>query len=104
LTTAPWTVSREDAYRIMQERKKKSLLLVKAGRIVGMYVFSDLKRIFQPSGGMHNVDRNGQLVVGAAIGVGDKALRRAELLAKQGCDLFHIDTAHGDSKNDFNTI
>lgn len=102
LVLAPKGTSKRDAMDIMSKNKKKVLLLVEQGMLVGMYIYSDLKRIF--GNGMHNVDQNGQLIVGAAVGVGKKALQRAEILAAKGCDYFHIDTAHGDSKNVITTI
>jgi len=49
-------------------------------------------------------DSLGRLRVGAAIGVGDSALARAELLIKAGVDVIAIDTAHGHSKAVINTL
>ena len=73
------------------------------GNIIGMYVFSDLVRIFSGQS-MHNVDQNGHLIAAAAIGAGDEALFRAEMLLAARCDVLVIDTAHGDSKNVISTI
>ncbi len=99
-------LGRKEAYELMLKHKKKVLPLVDDNRkLGGMYVFSDLRRIFSThhqSG--YTVDPNGQLMVGAAVGVGDGALKRAELLAGKKCDVFHIDTAHGDSQNVMSTI
>lgn len=43
-------------------------------------------------------DSHGRLRVGAAIGVGESALYRAELLIRAGVDVIAIDTAHGHSR------
>jgi IMP dehydrogenase len=63
-----------------------------------MYVFSDLKRIINGTNETYNVDSNGQLRVGAAIGTGEDSFERAGLLVSKGVDVLVIDTAHGDSK------
>ena len=49
-------------------------------------------------------DSLGRLRVGAAIGVGENTLARAELLIKAGVDVLAIDTAHGHSKGVINTL
>ncbi len=107
LTTAPGETTQEQAFAIMRRKdnKRKVLpLLDTQGRLEGMYLFSDLRRIFANAGTAYNVDKNGQLVVGAAVGAGKAALARAEMLAPRGCDYFQIDTAHGDSRNVLDTI
>jgi len=43
-------------------------------------------------------DAFGRLRVGAAVGVGDIAIERAQAVIKAGCDMVAIDTAHGHSK------
>ncbi|MGO9015801.1 MAG: IMP dehydrogenase [Dissulfurispiraceae bacterium] len=49
-------------------------------------------------------DRMGRLRVGAAVGIGNEALHRAELLIKAGVDIIAIDTAHGHSKAVISTL
>jgi IMP dehydrogenase len=49
-------------------------------------------------------DSLGRLRVGAAIGVGENAINRAELLIKAGVDILAIDTAHGHSKGVIDTL
>jgi IMP dehydrogenase len=103
--TAKKGVTLEDAYAIMKEKKKKILPLVDdSNRVLGMYVFSDLKRIVTGSNESYNVDKNGRLRVGAAIGVGDSAVERAEKLVQKGVDVLVIDTAHGDSRAVYDTL
>jgi IMP dehydrogenase len=94
----------DEAYRIMLENKIKLFPLVDGTNVCGMYLFSDAKRIRSGVRTMQNTDSDGQLVVCASVGVGDGAMRRAELLAPRRCNVFHIDTAHGDSGNVFDTI
>lgn len=104
LTLGNRRTSPGNAYEIMRREKKKVLLLESRGRLVGMYTFPDLKRIFENEHGMFNVDSNGQLVVGAEIGVGKQALARAEILNDAHCDYFQIGVAHGASRNVTETI
>lgn len=49
-------------------------------------------------------DSLGRLRVGAAVGVGEDALYRAELLIKAGVDVIVIDTAHGHTKAVIETL
>lgn len=96
--TAPEGTTLADAYAIMQRQKKKLLPIINAGRtIVGLYVFSDLRRIQEGNHDTYNTDANGQLYVGAAVGVGEAALERAAELARKKVDVLVIDTAHGDT-------
>jgi IMP dehydrogenase len=49
-------------------------------------------------------DTRGRLVVGAAIGVGEDAYKRAELLVEAGVDFLVVDTAHGHSSAVVETV
>jgi len=103
--TAPVGTTLDDAYKIMQKKRKKALLLIDAqGKLSGMYVFSDLKRIKSGGQSKYNVDQDGHLRVGAAVGTGKEAIQRAKLLIDAGADVIVIDTAHGDSKPVFDTL
>lgn len=103
LVTAKAKTSAEEAGKLMLKHRQKIIPLVDGKKLVGIYVRADLERVTSGKGN-HNVDRNGRLRVGAAVGVGEGALKRAAELSKVGCDVFHIDTAHGDSQNVFATI
>lgn len=105
LLTAPEGTTIDQAYEIMKRAKKKSLpVLSEDGKLVGMYTFSDVKRIKTGSAEMYNVDNKGRLRVGAAVGVGDEALRRVECLIDNNVDVIVIDTAHGDTKSVLGTL
>ncbi len=98
--TAPAGTDLKTAFDMMMRRKKKFLPLVdKAGKLTGVYVFSDAKRVLFGGGesAQYNVDKEGHLRVGAAIGVGDGEIERAELLASRNVDVLVLDTAHGDT-------
>lgn len=105
LITAEENIAIEEASRIMQRNKKKILPIInKEGKLAGMYVYSDVKRIMTGGSASYNLDANGNLRVGAAIGVGREALERFELLSGKGVDAVVIDTAHGYSKEVLNTL
>lgn len=101
--TAGKKTGAQEAYDIMLENKKKALPLAdKDGRVLGMYVFKDVKRVVFKNPAGYNLDGNGRLRVGAAIGVND--FERLERLLSAGVDVVVIDTAHGDSKPVISTL
>ena len=105
IITTPKDTPLKTAYKIMQERKKRSLPLTdKEGKIVGLYVLSDVKRIITGSSKNFNLDKRGQLRVGAAVGVYDDAFNRLEILAKLNIDVVVIDAAHADTKSVIETL
>lgn len=104
LLTALPSTSINEAYQKMRDSKKKVLPLVNIdGTLAGMYLFSDLMRIKSGRSDMYNVDAEGRLRVAAAVGVGEEALERVELLNGY-VDAIVLDTAHGDSANVFKTL
>ena len=48
---------------------------------------------------LSSVDKNGKLLVAAAIGISDDRYKRIEKLIEAGADIIVIDTAHGHSQN-----
>ncbi|MFH1307242.1 MAG: IMP dehydrogenase [archaeon] len=105
IISAPTGTTFEQAYSLMKREKKRILPLVTGtGEISGMYIFSDLKRIKSGCYDLYNVDNKGQLRVAAAIGTGPEALERVSRLREKNIDVVVIDTAHGDSKDVFDTL
>jgi IMP dehydrogenase len=103
--TAPENTTIEKAYEILLEKKKKILpLITQNNEVAGMYTFSDVKRIVTENSGMYNLDSDGKLIVGAAIGVYDDAFSRLEELVKSNVDVVVIDTAHAHSKGVIETL
>ncbi len=105
LVTASIKTLPKEAYTLLREKRKKVLpLLRENGTLAGMYVLSDVKRLIIGGKTPYNVDKAGHLIVGAAIGTGEAELLRAQMLIEVGCDVLVIDTAHGDSKNVYETL
>jgi IMP dehydrogenase len=103
LVTTPVGTSLEEAESILQKHRIEKLLVVdNSGRLKGLITVKDIqkKRMFPNA----CKDNHGRLRVGAAIGVGDKGLDRAEELIIVGVDVIVIDTAHGYSKSVLSTI
>ncbi|MDX9715522.1 MAG: IMP dehydrogenase [Dissulfurispiraceae bacterium] len=93
----------EKAKEILHTYKIEKLPIVdKANNLKGLITIKDIeKRRKYPAACK---DKLGRLRVGAAVGVGQEAMARAELLVKAGADLIAIDTAHGHSKAVLDTL
>jgi len=68
------------------------------GKLVGIYTLADVKRIVAGLSPNYNLAPDGTLRVGAAIGVGEEAMQRMDLLSKAKVDVVTVDTAHGNSR------
>ncbi|MCX7606824.1 MAG: IMP dehydrogenase [Bacteroidia bacterium] len=103
LVTAPEGTHLEEAEAILRRHRIEKLPLVDdAGRLVGLITYKDiLRRRAYPNACK---DQLGRLRVGAAVGVGEEALARAEALVQAGVDLIAIDTAHGHSQRVIDTL
>ncbi len=103
LVTAPVGTSLEEAKRLLHEHRIEKLPVVDAGfRLHGLITVKDImKRIAFPQAAK---DSFGRLLVGAAVGVGEAGMRRAELLAARGVDLLVIDSAHGHTRGIIETL
>jgi len=92
------------AYSLMKDAKKKTLPLIdKDGRVTGLYVFADARRLVEGNPDKYNLDKNGRLIVGAAVPTDEEALTRIEGML-QYLDVAVIDSAQGDSKFAFQTL
>lgn len=97
LVTAPVGVDSEDALRLLASHKVEKLPLVHAdGRLGGLFTVKDFVKSDKYP--LATKDPDGRLVVGAAVGVGADAEKRAHALIDAGVDLLVVDTAHGHSR------
>ena len=88
----------DQAERILKKHKIEKLPIVdKEGRLKGLITWKDLSKKKQFT--LSTKDKDGHLVVAAAVGVGADMLKRASALVKEGVDILVIDTAHGHHKN-----
>ena len=98
LVTAPVGVEPDEALRLLKQHKIEKLPLVDdAGRLRGLITVKDYTKSEKfPSA---TKDAGGRLVVGAAVGVGEDAKRRAQALIDAGVDFLVVDTAHGHAQS-----
>ncbi|MBW2256855.1 MAG: IMP dehydrogenase, partial [Deltaproteobacteria bacterium] len=87
----------ERAKELMQLHKIEKLLVVdEAGILCGLITIKDIESLSRHPQSVR--DENGQLICGAALGVGGDRPERAAALVEAGVDLLVIDTAHGHSR------
>ncbi|HNA53578.1 MAG TPA: IMP dehydrogenase [Anaerolineales bacterium] len=101
--TASPDISLKDAEGLLHEHRIEKLPLVNAdGRVAGLVTLKDIMKITQyPKA---TKDSRGRLIVGAAVGVRDKEMRRVESALKAGADCIVVDIAHGDSNLEIDMI
>jgi IMP dehydrogenase len=98
LVTAPVGVSRADALALLAAHKVEKLPLIDpAGRLRGLITVKDFTK--SEKFPLATKDAEGRLVVGAAVGVGEDAKRRAQALADAGADFLVVDTSHGHAQS-----
>jgi IMP dehydrogenase len=96
LITAPAGTSLEEARRILYENRVEKLPLVdESGRLAGLITAKDIVQLMQHPHATK--DHKGRLRVGAAVGVREGFLERAQMLLDAGADVIVVDIAHGHS-------
>ena len=87
----------EEAKTVLQKHRIEKLLVVdKSGALAGLITVKDiLKKENHPNAA---TDMHGRLLVGAAIGVSEETIERAQALVNGQVDVLVVDTAHGHSK------
>lgn len=103
LITVPLGTSLEEAEKLFHKHKIEKLLMVDENfHLKGLITYKDiLKRIQYPDA---SKDEFGRLRVGAAIGVSEETLERAQALVQAKVDVLVVDTAHGHSKRVLDTV
>ncbi|QPC47942.1 IMP dehydrogenase [Mangrovibacillus cuniculi] len=103
LVTAPVGTSLEEAEKILQKYKIEKLPLVDdSGVLKGLITIKDIEKVIEfPNSAK---DKQGRLLVGAAVGVTNDVLLRVGKLVESQVDVIVIDTAHGHSKGVLDTV
>lgn len=96
LVTAPPGTTLNEAFEIMRRHKVGKLPIVRKGKLVGLYSYTDVRNIIEGIEPYINRDENHRLRVAAAVGTND--YERAERLVAEHVDVLVVDTAHGHSK------
>ncbi|KEK21803.1 IMP dehydrogenase [Bacillus gaemokensis] len=97
LITAPVGTTLEEAEKILQKYKIEKLPLVdNNGVLQGLITIKDIEKVIEfPNSAK---DKQGRLLVGAAVGVTADAMLRIDALVKANVDVIVLDTAHGHSQ------
>ena len=96
LITANPNVGIEEAMRLLKENRIEKLPLVdNEDNVKGLITIKDIINLERYKNACR--DKNGRLVVGAAIGIKGDYFERAEALVKEGVDVLVIDVAHAHS-------
>lgn len=103
LITVPEGTTLEQAKRILKDNRVEKLPVVDLmGYLKGLITIKDIKK--QQTFPDANKDNFGRLLVGAAVGVGDEGMKRAQALVEAGVDVLFVDSAHGHSEGVIETI
>ncbi len=96
LVTAPVGTTLEEAQKILgRHRIEKLPLLDSNGYLKGLITIKDIEKAIQYPNSAR--DRNGRLLVGAAVGTAANTLERVAALVEARVDIIAVDTAHGHS-------
>ncbi len=96
LVTAPVGTTLEAAQKILGKHRIEKLPLVdEAGYLKGLITIKDIEKSIQYPNSAR--DRNGRLLVGAAVGTAANTMERVAALVEAKVDVIAVDTAHGHS-------
>ena len=103
LITVNDVVNTTEAKNLLHKHRIEKLIVVdNEYRCTGLITVKDIEKSqLYPNA---TKDNKGSLRVGAAIGVGDEAIKRAKQLIAVGVDVLVVDTAHGHSDKVLSTV
>ncbi|MDT3994041.1 IMP dehydrogenase [Mammaliicoccus sp. H-M34] len=103
LVTSPVGTTLDEAEEILQKYKIEKLPLVSnEGKLKGLITIKDIEKVIEfPYAAK---DKEGRLLVAAALGIAKDTPIRAQKLVEAGADALVIDTAHGHSKGVLNVV
>ncbi len=97
LITAPVGTTLAEAQKILGKHRIEKLPLVdEEGYLKGLITIKDIEKSIQYPNSAR--DKNGRLLVGAAVGTGDGTMDRIAALVEAKADVIAVDTAHGHSR------
>ena len=103
LVTAPVGTSLDEAQKILGKHRIEKLPIVdEKGYLKGLITIKDIEKAIQYPNSAK--DKNGRLLVGAAVGIAANTLERVAELVKAKVDIVAVDTAHGHSSNVLNVV
>ena len=103
LVTTQEGTTLQEAKAVLQKHKIEKLPVIdEKANLKGLITIKDIEK----SKAFPNATKDdlGRLLVGAATGVGEAGVERADVLIGSGCDVVVVDTAHGHSNNVLKTV
>jgi IMP dehydrogenase len=98
LITIKEGASQEEMYALFHAHRIEKLLVVNdAFSLRGLITVKDIQKA--KTNPMASKDSSGQLLIGAAVGVGHDSEERISLLIEAGVDVLVVDTAHGHAQS-----
>ncbi len=103
LVTAPVGTSLEEAQKILGKHRIEKLPIVdEKGYLKGLITIKDIEKSIQYPNSAR--DKNGRLLVGAAVGTAANTMDRIAALVEAKVDVIAIDTAHGHQRMVLNKV
>ena len=103
LITAPVGTSLDDAKKILGKHRIEKLPIVDGkGYLKGLITIKDIEKSIQYPNSAR--DKNGRLLAGAAVGVGENTLERVAALIEAKVDIITVDSAHGHQRMILNRV
>ncbi len=103
LVTAPVGTTLSEAQKILGKHRIEKLPIVdKDFKLKGLITIKDIEKAIQYPNSAK--DKNGRLLVGAAVGAGKDFIDRAKALVDAKADCIVVDTAHGHNINVLNAV
>lgn len=103
LVTAPVGTSLAEAQKILGKHRIEKLPIVDSkGNLKGLITIKDIEKAIQYPNSAK--DKNGRLLVGAAVSTAKNAMERVAALVDAKVDIIAVDTAHGHQINVLNIV
>ena len=103
LVTAPVGTTLDEAQQVLQKYRIEKLPLVDDDNVLrGLITIKDIEKVIEYPNSAK--DKQGRLLVGAAVGVTGDTMKRIDELVEAGVDVIVIDTAHGHSTGVLNQV
>lgn len=103
LVTAPVGTDLNGAQKILMQHKIEKLPIVDdSGTLKGLITIKDIEKAVQYPNSAR--DKSGRLLCGAAIGVANNMMERAQALIDAQADVLVLDSAHGHNSNIINAV
>lgn len=88
---------------MIEKRVEKIPIVSDKNEILGLVTLKDILRLYETDY-LANLDQEGRLIVGGAVGGKDDYIERSKALIEAGCDVLVVDVANGHSQVCIDTV